>query len=110
MIDARLPLAFGREDDAGPADALLIEGEGAAAATRDYFTAAPETGHPANCACCLPRNAAGMALSRLLLARARAHGARFNRVIAVTHTEGGRAAVIQAVEQDPLASACFRLR
>jgi hypothetical protein len=109
MLDARLPLLFGRAENAGPDDALLIEGQGHPAHGRDWFMPAVPTGHPANCACCLPRNAAGIALSRLLLARARGQGLFFRRVIAVTVTPEGQAAVLQALREDPLASACFVL-
>jgi hypothetical protein len=110
MLDARLPVAFGQEPDAGPTDALLLEGEGEPTPGRDWFTASSATGHPAGCACCLPRNAAGQALSRLLLARARTHGPRFARVIAVTQTQAGRMAVLEALQTDPLASSCFVLK
>ncbi len=109
MLDARIPLVFGLASDAGPADALLLEGEGDAAAMRDWFVSGGESGHPVNCACCVPRNEAGQALSRLLLARARTHGPRFGRVIAVVHTPAGRAAVLAALDSDPLASSCFAL-
>ncbi len=109
MLDARLPLVFGREDDAGEGDALLLEGVGPAAVDRDWFTAAPATGHAENCACCVPRNAAGLALSRLLLARARSHGPRFGRVVAAVHSAAGRQAVLRALAEDPLAASCFRL-
>lgn len=113
MLDARIPLVFGQPSDAGPSDALLFEGrqgaEDGPTPARDWFTATTASAHPANCACCLPRNEAGQALSRLLLARARTHGPRFARVIAVTQTPAGRAAVIHAVQTDPLASSCFVL-
>lgn len=108
LIDARIPLTFAAIGDAGPRDALLIEGEGASASGRDYFQPDPTSGHPANCVCCTPRNGAGMALARLMLARGRGSGLFFDRVIAVTQTEAGKAAILNALDQDPLASACFR--
>jgi len=98
FIDARLPLVFGEPSEAGALDALLFEGEGDPAPGRDWFLPAPETAHPAGCACCMSRNAAGIALSRLLLARARGHG---------PFTPAGRAAVLDALRTDPLASSCF---
>jgi hypothetical protein len=107
FIDARLPLVFGRPEDAGPRDALLIEGEGAPAPDRDWFLPGPETAHPAGCACCAARNGAGIALSRLLLARARGQALFFARVVAVTLSPAGRAAVEAALRSDPLAAACF---
>jgi hypothetical protein len=113
MLDARIPLVFGQESEAGPTDAVLLEGEAGGDPTpaRDWFTAtaAPQSGHSQNCACCVPRNEAGQALSRLLLARARSHGPRFARVIAVTRTPAGHAAVLAALQTDPLASSCFVL-
>jgi hypothetical protein len=108
-LDARIPLVCGQASDALPADALLLEGEGDASPMRDWFLAGGETGHPAKCACCVPRNAAGQALSRLLLARARTHGPRFGRVIAVVRTPAGHDAVLAALQSDPLASSCFAL-
>ena len=107
FIDARLPLVFGEPSEAGALDALLFEGEGDPTPGRDWFLPAPETAHPAGCACCMSRNAAGIALSRLLLARARGHGPFFRRVIAITLTPAGRAAVLEALRTDPLASSCF---
>ncbi len=106
MADA-LPLIFASAAEAGPDDALLLEGLGLTQPGRDYFVVTP--GHAAGCACCAPRNGAGVALSRLLLARARGQGVFFRRVVAVTRTEAGRAAVLHALQNDPLASACFKL-
>ncbi len=108
FVDARIPLVFADAAEAGPDDAVLREGEGAAAQGRDWFEAGAETAHPIGCACCAPRNAAGIALARLLLARGRGHGPLFRRVIVVTRTEAGRRAVQAALDGDPLASACFR--
>jgi hypothetical protein len=105
FIDARIPLVFADEASAGANDAVLLEGEGEPGAGRDYFMPAD---HPVGCACCAPRNGAGMALARLMLARGRGQGVFFRRVVAVTCSEAGRAAVAAALEADPLASACFR--
>ncbi len=102
-----IPLIFAPASDAGPDDALLIEGRGMAQPGRDTFTVTAT--HAIGCACCPPRNGAGMALSRLLLARARGDGVFFKRVVAVTSTKAGRAAVMHALAADPLASACFTL-
>lgn len=105
FVDARIPLVFGAAEDATADDALLLEGDGAAAPGREWFTPAD---HPAGCACCGPRNAAGLALGRLLLARGRGTGPFFRRVVAVAETDAGRAAVSEALAGDPLASVCFR--
>jgi hypothetical protein len=112
FIDARIPVIFGTAEDAGRSDALLCEGEGegAAAPGRDWFRPDTSSGHPADCACCTPRNGAGQALARLMLARGRGTGLFFNRVIVVAVTEGGRATVLQALASDPIASACFRVQ
>jgi G3E family GTPase len=107
FIDARLPLLFGAAGDASTDDALLLEGEGEPTPGRDWFTPAPQTAHPVGCVCCTARNAAGLALSRLLLARARGQGPFFRRVIAVTRTPAGRDAVLEALRGDPLASSCL---
>jgi hypothetical protein len=106
MLDA-LPLIFADATEAHLDDALLLEGKGLAQPGRDYFSVTE--GHVIGCACCAPRNGAGMALSRLLLARARGQGVFFRRVVAVTKSEAGRAAVLHALANDPLASACFML-
>jgi hypothetical protein len=104
-LDARIPLVFATLADAGPTDALLVEGQGARAPGRDHFTAS-ENPHPFGCTCCVPRNPAALALARLLLARGRGQGPFFRRVIAVTATPAGRATVLAAVQSDPLAASC----
>ncbi len=108
FIDARIPVMFGAAADARPDDALLCEGEGAPAAGREWFLPEAAAGHPADCACCRPRNQAGQALARLMLARGRGTGLFFNRVIAVTKTAAGRATIRGALAADPIASAYFR--
>jgi hypothetical protein len=107
-LDARVPVIFGRLEQAEPRDAVLREGE---ALARDGASAAfqLDTGHSPGCACCLPRSAAGRALAALLQDRARGKVAFFTRVVAVTATQAGRAAVESALAADPVASACFRL-
>jgi hypothetical protein len=107
FIDARLPVFFADADQAAAEDGVLLEGEGESVPGRDYFEVTE--GHPVGCACCAPRNGAGVALSRLLLARARGKGPFFRRVVAVVRSEAGRDAVVHAIDTDPLASACFVL-
>jgi hypothetical protein len=109
FIDARMPLVFGQAAEAGPTDALLCEGEGTPGKGRDWFQPDAGSSHPADCACCTPRNGAGMALARLILARGRGTGVFFNRVIVVVASPAGRAAVLAALESDPLVSCVFRL-
>jgi hypothetical protein len=107
-LDARIPVIFGIQAAAGPQDALLLEGQGAPTTGRDYFQPEPPATHPANCACCPPRNSAGMALARLMLARGRGTGLFFNRVIAVTTTDQGKAAINTALNDDPIASSFYK--
>ncbi len=108
FIDARIALVFGNEADARPTDALLLEGEGEPARGRDFFVPGAAPVHPADCTCCTPRNGAAMALARLILARGRGTGVFFDRVMAVVQTPGGRAAVLTALERDPIVSCVCR--
>jgi hypothetical protein len=101
-LDARVPVVFGSPDMAGPDDVLLFEGgEGLASFEVDQ-------GHAPGCACCTPRRAAGRALAALLQSRARGQVAFFRRVIVVTTSDAGRADIVAALRDDPVASACFR--
>ena len=114
FLDARIPLIFGQAAEAGPTDAVLIEGEGEPAKGRDWFQpdlamAKPAMAHPADCACCTPRSAAGMALARLILARGRGSGLFFSRVIAEVQTPAGRESVLAALDTDPIVSCFCRL-
>lgn len=105
--DGRIPVLLAGREAAGADDAVLLEGDGAlppGAAAR--FSAAGS--HAIGCACCVPRSDAARALARLFLARARGEVA-FRRVVAVTESPAGRAAVIAAVTGDVLASARFAL-
>ena len=107
-IDARIPVRFGVAKDARAGDAVLSEGEGAlgpqpAAA----FTVQPGR-HAAGCACCGPRSAAALALADLFTRRARG-SVEFRSVLAVAKSEQGAAAIRDALQSDPVASARFRL-
>jgi len=115
FIDARVPVLFGPLEQAGPDDALLIEGdmatpEGRVVArlsvdARPIHAAADMQAHAAGCVCCVPRSAAGAALAGLFLARGRGDVAYFRRVWVVTTDE---AAIRAAVEDDILASTWFK--
>lgn len=105
FIDARVPVVFGTLEDAGPDDALLIEGDAAVPADRVAVRLSAQPIHAAGCVCCVPRSAAGSALSGLFLARGRGTVAYFKRVVAVTSDP---AAVMAAIETDALASGWFR--
>ncbi len=95
---------MGLAESAGPDDAVLVEG-------RDFIISpsAPPAGHSAGCACCLPRGPVAEALSRLFLAQIRGEVAYFHRVLAVTETAAGMAAILGAVAEDPVVRARFRL-
>lgn len=108
-VDARIPLRFGARSDAGPTDALLLEGEGPVAVgpPTAWFQLAA-TDHPAGCACCVQRSPAALALHHLFQARARGEVTFFRSVLVVTDTPEGRASVASAVGSDPLLSSRFR--
>ena len=108
FIDARVPVVFGGIEDAGPDDALLLDGdmevpEGKVAVR---LSAGSAPAHATGCVCCVPRSAAGSALAGLFLARGRGTVTFFRRVVAVTED---RAAVVEAIENDMLASGWFRV-
>lgn len=105
FIDARVPVIFGQISDAGPDDALLIDGDMDAPEGRVVVRLGTEPSHNAGCVCCVPRSAAGSALAGLFLARGRGTVTFFRRVVAVT---ADRAAVVEAIENDMLASGWFR--
>ena len=111
MIDARaddrIPMRFGAPADAGPDDALLIEGDSAAppgvVVARFALGLA---GHRMGCACCSQRAAAAAALGALFQARARAEVAWFTAVVAVVADPAAQAA---ALAGDLVVAARFRL-
>ena len=94
MIDARIAVVFGRASERQEGDAVLSDG---LAGIR----------HPAGCACCMSRTAAGEALSRLFLQRVRGEVAFFRQVLVDTD-EVGREAVRNALQSDPVVCARFR--
>jgi hypothetical protein len=107
-IDARVPVVFGAIGDAGPDDALLLDGEMAAPDGRIVarLSGAPTPAHVAGCVCCAPQSEAGSALASLFLKRGRGEVGHFRRVLAITDN---RDAVIAAVQGDVLASGWFRI-
>lgn len=109
FVDARIPVRFGRVEDAGPEDALLVEGEGEPVPGRAVAWFRPGAGpHAPGCACCAPRGAAAEALTRLFLDRVRGRVPHFRAVVAAVSGAGGEAAVRAAVADDPLVSVRFR--
>jgi hypothetical protein len=107
-VDARVPVVFGALSELRADDALLIDGTAAApdgvTVVRLADPSVPM--HVAGCVCCVPRSAAGAALSGLFLARGRGDVAFFRRVLAVTPEPD---AIRTAVEDDLVASSWFRL-
>jgi hypothetical protein len=108
-LDARVPVVFGTMAEAGPADAVLLEGD-AAPGGRAAACFQARMPHAAGCACCAQRRAAGLALTALLQARARGTVAFFTRVVAIAASEAGREDILAALAQDPVAASCFRLQ
>ena len=108
FIDARVPVVFGGMADAGPDDALLLDGDMDAPEGREVvrLSAGSSPAHVSGCVCCVPRSAAGSALAGLFLARGRGTVSYFKRVVAITED---RAAVVEAIENDMLASGWFRV-
>src|SRR5271166_3685784 len=117
FLDARIPVRFGSPDEAGPDDALLTvtDGRGPGAAggqgvpTVGFCLPEADGAHPAACLCCLPRGPVAEALGRLFLARVRGEVPFFTAVLAVPRDARGEAAIREAVRDDPLLSARYRL-
>ncbi len=132
--DTRVGVRFGAAEDAGPEDALLIEGDapgpgdaprdgeaqlvGGAVVERDAPAARRAVArfalpvriatHPRGCLCCAPRGPAAEALGRLFLARARGELPWFRSVVAVTRSTAGADAVRAALTGDVVTAARFR--
>ena len=109
MPDSRIPVRIASIADAGATDALLVEG----ALPRTTLPCASfglvQRGHVPACTCCAPRSSAAMALAALFTGRALARFEFFTGVVAVVTTKAGEAAVMAALQDDPVASARFRL-
>ena len=109
--DPLTPVRFGPLGEAAVGTALLLEGDLAAPAgfPSARFEVGSAFGHAVGCACCRPRGAAAEALSRLYLARVLGAAAPFAEVLVVTASAAGRRAVVDAIANDPLTRARFRL-
>ncbi len=105
-IDARIPVVLDDHPGTLGTDATLEEG-GVTGGTRAGFDVS--LGHAAGCTCCATRSNAGRALAALLHDRARGKTVFFKRVVAIPHTPAGRAELLDALRNDPVGSACFRL-
>ena len=110
--DGRVTVRFGSVAEAGPDEALLVEGEAPVPAghPKARFRLAPGlAGHPVGCVCCTPRGPVAEALGRLFLARARGEVTFFRSVVAVAATPAGEAAVRAALAEDQVSAGRFRL-
>ena len=115
-MDARVPVRIGAVAEAGPDDALLIEGDGPAPDgvplerfRVPVFEIGPAGPHRIGCACCTPRVPVADALARLFLARARGDSGFFQSVLAVPLGAAGAAAIRAALDSDQMAASRFRL-
>ncbi len=108
--DARIGVRFGAAQDAGPNDALLIEGDTPAdrPAVARFSLPVRNAAHPFGCLCCAPRGPVAEALGRLFLARARGELPWFRSVVAVTRSAAGADAVRAALVGDVVTTARFR--
>jgi hypothetical protein len=102
--------------EAGPDDALLVEGDGPAPDGVPVerfrvraFVFGPAGPHRIGCACCTPRVPVADALARLFLARARGDSGFFQSVLAVPLGAAGAAAIRAALDSDQMAASRFRL-
>ncbi|HEX3984863.1 MAG TPA: hypothetical protein VHX12_14305 [Acidisoma sp.] len=103
-MDARIPVFFAQAaDTAAEGIAWLVENPDQAAWD------SREAGHVPSCACCVARSPVAEALGRLFRARAVGEVPFFTRLGVVPASGGGQAAVLQALETDGIASACYRL-
>jgi hypothetical protein len=108
-MDARIPVFLGPDAVSAPDAAFLLDGERPApeGAVVAHFIPGLAR-HGTGCACCVARGAAGEALGRLFLLRARGE-VSFFRAVVVVCDEAGRAEVLAALAADPVVSARFRL-
>jgi hypothetical protein len=111
FLDSRVKLRIGTLGEAGPTDALLVEGKVSLPAGTPYvrFVLPAATAHAIGCACCLPRGPVAEALSLLFLQRVRGEVAHFDEILAVPAGAAGEAAIRAALQNDPVVSARFRL-
>jgi hypothetical protein len=105
--DMRIPIVMGLEPAA--TDAVLVEAGGIMPAVGHVveFTVA-KAGHPLACACCTLRGPVADALSRVFRERATGAAPFFKRVV-VLASANGEAAVRQALVQDVVTSARYRI-
>lgn len=118
-LDARIPLTLVADEAAlaaalasGPPAALVVEAPPPplpAGAVALVSFDATTTAHAAGCACCAGRSPAAAALDRLFQARVRNACPWFDRVLALAESPEAAASIREALAQDAVASARFRL-
>lgn len=110
LIDARIPVRLGAAEAVEPSTAWLVEA-GAASPDKGGCTVTLDAraSHPAACGCCGGRAPAAVALDRLFQARVRGTGPWFDQVAVASTSAEFRDAVRDAVRQDPVTRARFRL-
>jgi hypothetical protein len=106
FIDARLPIRFGAMCERRPGEAVLSDAADAPAPFARLTGAGG--GHPVDCACCIQRSGAALALAALFRERAVGAGPAFGSVLAVVGPDA-EGAIRAALADDPLVSARFRL-
>lgn len=111
-LDARTPVRLLEDATEAPPGAVVLAEDGAPLpaghARVERYATPVETPHPIGCACCQPRNPVSIALDRLFLARMRGDAPWFKEVVALAHSETGRAAIAAALEGDSVTAARFR--
>jgi hypothetical protein len=103
MMDARIPVFFAANRDEAANTGWLVED----AALAPW--GATDEGHVIGCACCVARSPVAEALGRLFRARATGEVAFFTRLGVIPSGPSGETAVRQALVNDGLASACYRI-
>ena len=106
--DSRIPVVFATPAEAGPQDALLLDGDAAAPAGRVVGRVGSGVfAHAPGCNCCVSRSGAAAAMAALFIARSRGEVAFFPRLV-VALGPAGRAAAQAALAQDRFVAARYR--
>src|SRR5690242_19227775 len=101
--DPRIPVRIGSLRNAGPGEALLVQGGRGTPADIPLvrFELTPTApAHPLGCPCCRSSGPVAAALARLFLGRMRGELVPFDRVLVVPATPAGAQAVQAALTDD----------
>jgi len=112
MPDARVPVRFARLGEGTAESAWLVQDdllapEGVPVAR--FSLPSFFLDHPPGCACCVPRGPVARAFSNMFLARVHGEMAYFRDVRVMVLDAAGEAAVRDALANDPVLLARFRL-